>query len=85
MLTVEAIFDAYGGPAALARAIGVTTEHAASMRRRKSIPVRYWPALLDVAQTRPALRHITSEALVAVSAARRRTRRDDPIPEMATG
>lgn len=47
MTTVESIFQAFGGPAAVAKAIGVTTEHAASMRRRRSIPVRYWPALLE--------------------------------------
>jgi len=36
-----------GGPAAFARLIGVTTEHASAMKRRQSIPVSYWPSLIE--------------------------------------
>ena len=52
MRTVSDIFDVFGGPAELGRAIGVTTEHATTMRRRGSIPVRYWPTLLVEARDR---------------------------------
>jgi hypothetical protein len=50
MMTVADIFDAFKGPAAIGRAIGKSTEHAASMRRRASIPVRYWPRLINAAR-----------------------------------
>ena len=46
MITLDSIFDDLHGPAELARVIGVSTEHATAMKRRRSIPVRYWPALL---------------------------------------
>ena len=46
MMTVQTIFDAFDGPANLGRVIGVSTEHASTMRRRQSIPVRYWPAIV---------------------------------------
>lgn len=46
MASVDEIFRAFGGPASLAKVMGVTTEHASAMRRRRSIPVKYWPAIL---------------------------------------
>lgn len=46
MTTVSDIFNLCGGPAEVGRAIGKSTEHAAAMRRRGSIPVTYWPALI---------------------------------------
>ena len=46
MITLESIFDDLKGPAEVAKVIGVKTEHAAALKRRRSIPVRYWPALL---------------------------------------
>lgn len=50
MSNVDSIFDLFGGPAAVGRIIGKSTEHAATMRRRGSIPVRYWPALIEAAR-----------------------------------
>lgn len=52
MLSVADIFELVGGPAEMGRAIGVPTEHATQMKRRASIPVRYWPALLRAADER---------------------------------
>lgn len=52
MMTIQDIFDAFDGPAKLARVIGVKTEHAAAMRRRNSIPVRYWRAILDCVEAK---------------------------------
>lgn len=73
MATVASIFDALKGPAEVGRIIGVTTEHAASMRRRGSIPVRYWPAILEsVARFTPP--PVTNEALIEAHAARRTPR-----------
>jgi len=47
METIDDIFDLLGGPAVIGRLIGKSTEHAATMRRRGSIPVDYWPRLID--------------------------------------
>lgn len=44
--TTARLFEVLDGPAAVGRAIGVTTEHAGSLKRRGRIPPRYWPALL---------------------------------------
>jgi len=45
--TIPDLISEMGGPAAFARLIGVTTEHASLMKRRRSIPVAYWQPLLD--------------------------------------
>jgi hypothetical protein len=49
MVTVETVFETFGGPTAVANAIGVKPSTASEMRRRASIPVRYWPALVMAA------------------------------------
>ena len=70
MQTLDAIFIAFGGPASVGRAIGVSTEHAASMKRRGSIPVDYWPALIRAANERE-IHDITYESLTLLHASRR--------------
>ena len=50
MNTVEDIFLNLGGTGAVARIIGVKHSAASEMRRRSSIPVKYWPALVDGAK-----------------------------------
>lgn len=67
MQTVDAIFDALGGPAEIGRIIGKSTEHASSMKRRGSIPVDYWPRLAEAAFERGL--PITYETLVQVHTA----------------
>jgi hypothetical protein len=47
MNTFDDLFQKLGGPAQVGRVIGVTTEHTTSMKRRGSIPARYWPALIS--------------------------------------
>lgn len=47
METIDDLFRAFGGPAAIGRIIGKRTEHATGMKRRNSIPVRYWQALIE--------------------------------------
>lgn len=44
--SVDELIDLIGGPAALGRAIGITTEHASVMKQRKSIPVARWGSLI---------------------------------------
>ncbi|WP_420703535.1 carph-isopro domain-containing protein [Brucella intermedia] len=46
---VDDIFEKFGGTMAFARAIEIKPSAASEMRRRKSIPVRYWPRLIGVA------------------------------------
>lgn len=67
MRTVADIFKAFSGPAGLGRAAGVTTEHATTMRRRGSIPVAYWPALVEFAEAH-AIEGVTYAVLVAIHA-----------------
>ncbi|MDQ0320011.1 hypothetical protein QO002_002149 [Pararhizobium capsulatum DSM 1112] len=50
MNTVSDIFDVFGGNAAVARILGVGASTASEMKRRESIPVEYWPALVDEAK-----------------------------------
>jgi hypothetical protein len=50
MNTVSDIFDVFGGNAAVARILGVGASTASEMKRRESVPVEYWPALVDEAK-----------------------------------
>ena len=50
MDSIESLFAQLGGPSEVGRIIGRSTEHAAAMKRRKSIPVRYWSKLVVAAQ-----------------------------------
>jgi hypothetical protein len=47
MKSVDDLFEALGGTTQVGQAIGKRVEHAGSMRNRKSVPVRYWPALIN--------------------------------------
>jgi hypothetical protein len=47
MNTIDAIFEDLGGARKFAEAIKVKPNAAFEMKRRKSIPVRYWPRLVD--------------------------------------
>lgn len=49
--TVPAIFEKLGGPSSVARILNVGASTASEMKRRKSIPVRYWPALIEWARS----------------------------------
>lgn len=65
--TWDDVFEAAGGPAEVARAIGTGTEHAAAMKRRKRIPSRYWADLVRDCQARGILT-ITYELLALIDA-----------------
>ena len=45
-ITLSTIYEALNGAAEVGRALGISTEHAAGLRRRRSIPPRYWAELL---------------------------------------
>jgi hypothetical protein len=63
MKTVAEIFDAFGGPSSVSRVLNVNPSTASEMKRRRSIPVPYWPALIQGAAER-GIAGITYEALV---------------------
>jgi hypothetical protein len=63
MQTVSEIFDAFGGPSSVSRVLGVNPSTASEMKRRKSIPVPYWPLLVQAASER-GLSEISYEVLV---------------------
>jgi hypothetical protein len=44
--TISGLFDAFGGQAEVGRIIRRGASTASEMKRRASIPVLYWPALL---------------------------------------
>lgn len=45
--SVPELFDRLGGPAAVARLIGKPASTASEMKRRRSIPVEYWPVIIN--------------------------------------
>lgn len=47
MNTVTDIFHEIGGPTKFARALGLKPSAASEMKRRNSIPVPYWPDLIE--------------------------------------
>lgn len=52
METISDIFDRFGGVAATAAVLSVKVSTASEMKRRASIPVKYWPALIAEAKYR---------------------------------
>jgi len=64
MDTVNDVFREFGGPTALGRAIGVNPSTASEMRRRASIPVDYWPKLIEAARQRGI--DLDSDSLVRI-------------------
>ncbi|MGV6875892.1 carph-isopro domain-containing protein [Pseudochelatococcus sp. B33] len=69
MKTFADIIDLFGGPARIARAIGVTTEHASIMKRRGSIPATYWQRVVSAAE-QEGVNGITLDVLAAAAAFR---------------
>lgn len=62
MKHVDDIFQIFGGTASFAKAIDVKNSAASEMKRRKSIPVRYWPRLIHAAFERDIA--LTNDMLV---------------------
>jgi hypothetical protein len=80
MRTFQAVIDALGGPACYARGIieidgklGMTVQYAPHLRRRNSIPPKFWPATVKLAKAR-GLAGVTHETLAAIYAAERTKR-----------
>jgi hypothetical protein len=68
MKNVHALFAAFGGTSAVARILNVGTSTASEMKRRGSVPVEHWPALIAAAPA-AKIKGVTPEALMAMHAA----------------
>jgi hypothetical protein len=64
MQNVSDIFDKLGGPAAVAKLLDCQRSAASEMKRRGSIPVKYWPRLIDATHG-----ELTPELLMRANAA----------------
>lgn len=67
MQNVGDIFELFGGNAAVARVLNVGPSTASEMKRRESIPVEYWPALIDEAR-RLGNEQLTLETIAIIMA-----------------
>lgn len=74
MKTVSDLFDAFNGPTAVARTLGVNTSTASEMKRRGSIPSEYWVQIVNGA-ARAGVEGVTYELLARLHA--RRGKRSD--------
>jgi hypothetical protein len=45
--TVPEIIEAFGGPAAFSRVVNINNSTASEMKRRGSIPPKYWKAIVS--------------------------------------
>jgi len=70
MQTISDIFDAFGGPTAVARALNINPSTASEMKRRRSIPSEYWLQLVSEAKRR-GVDGVTSDALALIHARER--------------
>lgn len=70
------IFKAFSKVANVARALRVKQSTASEMKRRKSIPVEYWPALVEAA-AEIGRADITLEKLVEITAEADRRKRQE--------
>ena len=50
MHSVSSLFERLGGPTKVARLLDVGVTTASEMKRRGSIPVRYWPKLVSACE-----------------------------------
>lgn len=65
MFTVSTIFQSLGGPTKVARVLGVGFTTASEMKRRGSIPVKYWPKLVAACEAE-GIETVTYERLVEI-------------------
>lgn len=70
MKSVDDIFKEFGGPTAVAGALDIGVSTASEMRRRASIPGRYWHALEKAARSRGKTK-VTLETIARIHAQNR--------------
>lgn len=64
MNSLKDLVDELGGTTAFAASIHVNVSTASEMKRRGSVPVRYWPSLIAAAEERGV--PLTYDMLVAI-------------------
>ena len=47
MNSVPSIFDTLGGPTSVASLLGIKVSTAGEMKRRRVIPIKHWPTLIE--------------------------------------
>jgi len=67
--TVSDLIDGFGGATEFSRAIGAKPSTASEMKRRGSIPVTWWPLIVDEAARR-GIGGVTFESLTYMHAPR---------------
>jgi hypothetical protein len=65
MQSVSNIFETLGGPTRVAKMLDVGFTTASEMKRRGSIPVKYWPRLVAACESQ-GIDGITYERLVEI-------------------
>jgi hypothetical protein len=65
--SIEDIFRGFGGTSAFARVFAIPQSTASEMKRRKRIPVRYWPRLVTEAERR-RIKGVNYDMLVGLHA-----------------
>lgn len=65
--TVAELIDAFGGPSKFGRVIGKSPSTAGEQKRNGSIPVDYWPKIVEIAKA-CGIKGVTYETLVKMHA-----------------
>jgi hypothetical protein len=65
MQSVSTIFETLGGPTRVARMLDVGFTTASEMKRRGSIPVKYWPRLVAACESQ-GIEGVTYQRLVEI-------------------
>lgn len=68
MHNVSDIIQKLGGNAAVARELGLKPSAVSEMRRRGSIPAKYWAGIIRIAETKK-LRQLNADRLISIHAA----------------
>jgi hypothetical protein len=72
MKKVSDIFDAVGGPAQMARLLNLKPSTSTEMKRRQSIPARYWEPLVEGCKA-AGIRGVNYSVLAAAHSHKART------------
>ena len=82
MQSFSEIIDSFGGQADFANILGTTQQNVSQMRKRNSIPSRFWPATVRAATER-GIEGINYEMLATLAANRLPETASPPASEQA--
>lgn len=68
MNRVSDLIDRLGGNASVARDLGLKPSAVSEMKRRNSIPPKYWAALIEIGRSR-GVEGVSADRLVAIHSA----------------